>query len=238
MQIINWLQVFCSHLCKWLLLPFITASFSTCLSISSSWCCQNNISLLLWLWSDGAQMKVQAEERTQELRGLSGVWCWIWGAWHSLAFWHFWKMLWKVPNTTHCSCAAQMETVSKKSETRTSLKLFAHLLLYLQVHRVKRMVGSLEIQHHWTQCFPHTPGMEPRPSWDLTLTDPRVFWQPHTCTAGPCFTKSSYSISLLCESEAFIHKIPYAKYFHVCAQKAMGATWLPGLSALCSEHFL
>lgn len=38
--------------------------------------------------------------------------------------------------------------------------------------------------------------------------------------------------------ECFIHKIPYTMYFHVCAQKATGAIWLPGLSALYGKYFL
>lgn len=148
MQIINWLQVFCSHLCKWLLLPFITASFSTCPSIgcSSSWWCQNNISVLCCLWSDGAWMKAQAEEPINRYVASQVCDADIWDAWCSLGFWHFWKSLWKARNTTRCCCAGQIETVSKKSETRTNLKRFAHLLSYLQVHKVKRMVGSTEIQ--------------------------------------------------------------------------------------------
>lgn len=147
MQIINWLQVFCSHLCKWLLLPFITASFPTCLSISSSWWCQNNISGLCCLWSDGAQMKAQAEEPTEQLCSLSGVWCWHSGC---MVFTGLLALLEDAMKITYtfCSCVGQMGTPSKKPETRTDLKHFAHLLSYLQVHKVARMVGSMEIQDY------------------------------------------------------------------------------------------
>lgn len=147
MQIINWLQVFHSHLCKWLLLPFITASFSTCPSISSSWWCQNNISRSCCLQNAKAQMK--AQRRSLHNRNVaSQAWCCPLGCTMFTVFQHFWKKLWKVHNIKHCFCAVWIAAVSKKSKTGTNFKFFTYLLSYLQVHKVKWMAGSLEIRDY------------------------------------------------------------------------------------------
>lgn len=145
MQIINWLQVFHSHLCKRLLLPFITASFSTCPSISSSWWCQNNISRSCCLQNAKAQMKTQKKEPAQQECSLSGVMLPV--GMHNVLL-YFWKKLWKVHNIKHCFCAAWIAAVSKESKTGTNFKFFTYLLSYLQVRKVKWMAGSLEIRDY------------------------------------------------------------------------------------------
>lgn len=162
----------------------------------------------------------------------------IWGARCSLGFWHFWKMLWKVCNTTHCSFSTQIETVSKKSETRTSLKLFAHPLSHLQVQKVKRWFNLWRCRIIKHDAFHVHEAQSHVLLWDLTLADSRVFRQPHTCNAGPHSTKSSSSISSLCESGALCLQDPIHHIFPCLRTEGNGAIWLPRLSALYGECFL
>lgn len=205
MQIINWLQVFCSHLCKWLLLPFITASFSTCLSISPSWGCQNNISVLCCLWSDGAQMKAQAEGPHNSSVASQVCDAAIWDARYSLGFWHFWKTLWKVPNTTHCCCAGW---TNYKQEVRNHNKSSA--LIFAGTEGKKDgwiYTGLLN-----TMLFMHTRHRaisfsRPNSCWL------KGSWQPHTHRTGPRFTKYSYSISLFSDSGVLYSQDPMHQVF-------------------------
>lgn len=145
MKIINWLQVFCRHLCQWLLLPLITASFFTCLSISSTWWCRNNIPRLCWLWNARAAMKAQSRS-PHKRNAACQAWCCHGDAWCSLAFWCFWNRIGKVHNTEHWSYAAQRDC--KKSETGTTLRFFAYLLSRLQVNKAERRAGCMEIPEY------------------------------------------------------------------------------------------
>lgn len=147
----------------------------------------------------------------------SQAWCCHGDAWCSLAFWCFWNVIQKVHNVKHWSYAAQKD--HKKSETGTTLRFSAYLLSVLQVNKIERMAGCMEMLEYQTGCISYIlgTGLHP-PFWHLALADTRVFWQLHTGSVGPCFAQYSYGTSRWCEPGVLCPQDPIYKVL-ICTKE-------------------
>lgn len=138
--------------------------------------------------------------------------------------------------TQHTAAAQDERTISRKSETPTkSSVLCTSALIFAGTEGKKDGWIYTGLLNSMISC---TRGTEPYLFRNTTLADSRVVGSLTHTEQGHALQSTAIVSACSVTLECFIHKIPCTKCFHICAQKAMGAIWLPGLSALYSEYFL